>query len=211
MKRNLIAAAFTALAVLFALASFTGGTARAATEQGLTLWWVVFNNPAGCIDGCNGADLFLAGDPASTCVAHASGTVTSEGGATLVGSAYKTMANGDPCLLGTGGFSNPMGAEVHLVVQAHGAPGDVVAQITTFLGGCNPDCADVQFAVHLPGASHSVGNVYWWADPASNLEVVGFDAEGAEDAAGTPVDGASSTLSRTANSITATVFTSVDN
>jgi len=43
-------------------------------------------------------------------------------------------------------------AEIHLVIQDHGPahsdPDLLELQTTSFMGACNPDCVDVQFAVH---------------------------------------------------------------
>ena len=43
-------------------------------------------------------------------------------------------------------------AEIHLVIQDHGPahsdPSLLGLQTTSFMGACNPDCVDIQFAVH---------------------------------------------------------------
>lgn len=43
-------------------------------------------------------------------------------------------------------------AEIHLVIQDHGPahsdPALLELQTTSFMGACNPDCVDIQFAVH---------------------------------------------------------------
>lgn len=52
------------------------------------------------------------------------------------------------------GITDVEDSEVHLVIQDHGLAHRNRAlrrqQLTQFEGACNPDCADIQFAVHLP-------------------------------------------------------------
>ena len=44
--------------------------------------------------------------------------------------------------------------EIHWILQYHGQASDdpdtLYEQLNMFVGGCNPSCADVQFAVHRP-------------------------------------------------------------
>ena len=52
------------------------------------------------------------------------------------------------------GLEDARAAEVHVIVQTHGAAHDDPAllevQLSQFQGACNPSCQDVQFAIHLP-------------------------------------------------------------
>lgn len=52
------------------------------------------------------------------------------------------------------GLEDAQAAEVHIVLQDHGQAhtdaAQLESQLTGFMTECNPDCVDVQFAVHLP-------------------------------------------------------------
>lgn len=121
--------------------------------EAYSVWWVIFNNPAACVDGCNGPDL---ANPAVNAAVHfATGFVV---GADGIGTASANLAAGEPPLgydivQGNGlAPGNGFGAEVHLVIRTHGAiiPGEVGAQISTFGASCNPVCMNKQAAVFLP-------------------------------------------------------------
>lgn len=239
------------LAVIATIALLEGslmvvsGSATADQEEqaALTAWWVIFNNPDQCIDGCDGSDLFVAG--VDGCVWHATGQVTNEGGVTLVSSHYLQNASDSPfnCLFGlTGGLVNTLGAEIHLVARTHGEPAvenlddldeldpgdlaDLEDQLARFNGGCQPDdlddpaddaCIDLQFAVHAPdpgcttGAEagcHTTRDVFWF--DAQGLEDGGLDPEIAVELGDGQIAGARSTLWRTADSVTMTFSTSLE-
>lgn len=144
-----------------------------------TVWWVIFNNPEECANGCGMPDLF--NDDVGGSVLYAAGhVIDGNGKGNFAGSLRKgdlrgcqppwdafdlTFVNGagemDLC---REGLVDPEGAEIHLVVRTHGerVPGMVNDQINTFAGGCTADssfgagleeggndCADQQFAVFL--------------------------------------------------------------
>jgi hypothetical protein len=52
------------------------------------------------------------------------------------------------------GLEDPQGAVIIAVLQDHGAaqadPETLERQLTSFQGACNPECEDVQIAVHAP-------------------------------------------------------------
>lgn len=125
-----------------------------------TLWWVVFNNPAGCVDGCDADDL-VPGGAALPAVGNASGNVAKADGTLEFGARLPVGSNtpGHQVLFGADG--TPEGAmllssedaEIHLVVQSHGqARGGkrLQQQLAMVNTACTPACADVQFAVHEP-------------------------------------------------------------
>jgi hypothetical protein len=131
-----------------------------------TLWWVVFNNPAGCDGPCDLADvLATVGDnandnPANIGVFYGGGKQIGPIGAVGIGS---TLREGDTtyCVAaGDGPFSalcNPLvdanTAEVHMVVRSHGSmvPGQLQAQVSSFTGGCGVNaCANVTAAIFAP-------------------------------------------------------------
>ncbi len=140
--------------------------------DGVTLWWVVFNEPQKCSDGeCGENDVFNlddkgdfvlndVGSPANPAgreaaqisVGYADGHVIDEGGAATfrgqlpVGDTSQTIWG--PGLL------DPMKAEIHIVLRSHqqAFPGQVDEMIYTVNGGCaakfpNPPCEDVQVSV----------------------------------------------------------------
>jgi len=124
-----------------------------------TIWVVIFNNTAACSPpGCGGDDLApRGGDPAvQSSVTYGTGHIISTtGNATFAlrkNAGDATGANFGP------GLTNPMGAEIHLVVRSHGQPipGMIEEQISTFRGACPPnDCVDQQAAIHLPLADET--------------------------------------------------------
>ncbi len=123
-------------------------------KAGYTVWWVVFNNPDACIDGCKGSDLSIPAVNGS--VLYAAGFVTGTDGTAHV-TAHLTggeIPAGLAVLRGDGlAEDNGFGAEIHMVVRSHGAliPGSVAAQIGSFTGACNVNsCADQQAARFLP-------------------------------------------------------------
>ncbi len=145
----------------------------------VTLWLVIFNNPAACGELCNDADL---GNPdVMPDVLYATGNVIGHsetanlGFSRNAGDNSGSIANlfglptndGEPW-----GLVDPMAAEIHYVLRFHG-PTDAAqmpAQIQSYEGGCvfnapfgynfpagsddlylgAGDCQDVQFAVNLP-------------------------------------------------------------
>lgn len=122
----------------------------------VTVWWVIFNNPAACVDGCSGAQL---GDAAiNGSVIWATYAIVGAGGQAMFNA---TLAEGDISgdqpfgLPGDGdGLVDASAAEIHVVVRTHGVAlngDDLEAQLTMFDGGCLINtCTDLQFAVHLP-------------------------------------------------------------
>lgn len=109
-----------------------------------TVWWVVFDTPAGCIDGCDPDDLFNPDAHAS--VFWATGGIVHEG---RVGSFQARHQIGDDLgepgiqhILGDGSI-DPTRAEIHNVIKYHGpASGDAAAlydQTHTLMGGCSAD------------------------------------------------------------------------
>lgn len=126
-----------------------------------TIWWVIFNEPEECThpedlpDGdlrCGPGDLppFGGDDSAETSVLYAAGhQVGGSGRATFAGS---LRTGDDTDALWGPGLTNPLGADVHLVVRDHGhlEPQQRSAGIHDF-GTCSPQgCTDVQFSAHEP-------------------------------------------------------------
>ena len=115
-----------------------------------TVWWVVFNNPAGCIGGCGLKD--LSNPAARPSVLYAAGFVTGLGDSGNVTAHLDAGAppKGVDVELGNGlEPGDGLAAEIHLVVRTHGVttPGVVAQQIGSFNGGCSPSCSNVQAAM----------------------------------------------------------------
>ncbi len=145
-------------------------------REALTLWWVVFNNPAGCTDPCGEDDIFLNGDPAQglntagiaaadIVAGYADGALSGKQGRAFMRAWLGTGDRVSEIIFGDGPvLKDSHEAEVHLVARSHGPaiPGMVREQTGSYAGGCevflNPpavpvaegECADIHFAVHLP-------------------------------------------------------------
>lgn len=134
-----------------------------------TLWWVVFNDPAGCsAPGCGEDDIFNPDGSlnvpgvmaAEIAIGNASGNVAkSDGTLEFGGRMPRNGDNGHQVLFGAGLASDylltasPHDAEVHVIVQSHGQgrSGEKLREQLTYVdANCTPACADIQFSVHLP-------------------------------------------------------------
>ena len=122
-----------------------------------TVWWVIFNNPEFCIDGCDADDLEILEVNASAFWATGGIVGDDNVGTFNAQLGENQLPMGENQVLFGGGLVDSFGAEIHLIPRTHGdvIPGQVEQQITTFNGGCPPnDCFDVQFAV-FPAVSTS--------------------------------------------------------
>jgi len=124
-----------------------------------TVWWVIFNNPAACVDGCGLDDLLDPVRSVATRVSlvfatgHVVGNDTANFGAWLGVGDLRDVLPKPPSPAGPYGLENARTAEVHLVIRSHG-PADpqlLPDQINSFLDGCSTNsCANVQASAHLP-------------------------------------------------------------
>ncbi|MGI8793725.1 MAG: hypothetical protein ACR2H3_11205 [Acidimicrobiales bacterium] len=162
--------------------SANGITAKVRTDQtarhAYTVWFAVFNDPANCspdplgepsIPSCGEDDVFDQDqrDAALISVVYAGGAVANAAGRIQIDGSQVIGQVGGPGQVVVGraddgaflespvtGVTNPMGAEVHLVLQDHGMAhaGHELReqQITQFLGACNTSCEDLQFAIFMP-------------------------------------------------------------
>jgi hypothetical protein len=112
-----------------------------------TMWWVVFNHPEECIGGCDGADVGAAlggnGNPAGIGILYAAGRIAGGTGKLSIGARLNEGSiagcqTSEPFDGVCTALSDPMGAEVHLVLHDHGPPiaGMVQDQLHSFDGGC---------------------------------------------------------------------------
>ena len=134
--------------------SFQLNTSGLETGATYTVWMVVFNNPAACSDGVCGEDDVLpppGNVDAEVSVARVAGRVITASGAANFGGRLN-VGDMSEVLFGPG-LTDPMTAEIHLIVRGHGEriPGLVDNQIHEVGGGCEINvCEDEQFSVHLP-------------------------------------------------------------
>ena len=130
----------------------------------VTLWVVIFNRPENCAVPwqCGEDDIFVDPGPPETDIYLGGGNVI--GGNATIHVSGRVSTHDDPHFGGAfgGGFTNPKGAEVHLVLRSHGpkVAANMPAQINDFFGGCDVfldppaipeavgECSDVQFSIH---------------------------------------------------------------
>jgi hypothetical protein len=127
-------------------------------NEAYTVWWVVFNNPAACAqEQCMGPD--LSNPETVAMVSYATGEIADENGqatfeaSLTVGDATGALDNnsGFPFELvePAPGLLNPLTAEIHGVIRTHGAAlDDPQEQLSSFNGGCNPECVNVQAVLY---------------------------------------------------------------
>lgn len=136
--------------------------------QAFTVWWVVFNNPGECEGPCKESD--LSNSAVEGAVGYATGHVIGANGVAKF-SAYLSEGDSLPLLneltkgaIPVGTLNDARTAEIHLIIRSHGPviPGLVSEQISRYGGGCTEEllrgsvpaeegeCADSQFAIHLP-------------------------------------------------------------
>ncbi len=137
-----------------------------------SIWWVIFNDPSQCTDGDCGENDVLP--PSGTPGAGVSplwatgGVVGPDRRGHFSASLGVGKDNAPGQILWGDGLTNPLGAEVHMVIRYHGPAvwGEAqifLEQLTTFPGYCTPgssfgmgtdldsfDCYEPQVAVHKP-------------------------------------------------------------
>jgi hypothetical protein len=163
--------------LLFASAAIAGGK----NETAVTVWLVIFNNPAACDvpEGmpCSEDDIFYNPEAMADVCYLAGQSVQANRRMNLSGRFAEATSHG--CFFGMGLMDADV-AEIHSVLQQHGwalESGDGLEdQIGEFLGMCNPvaagpgdedygSCVDSQVTIHQPtGANVSVRDVYRFAD-----------------------------------------------
>lgn len=151
-------------------------TADLPAGHAMTLWFIVFNNPAACATTpCTLADFETPEAAADFLVG---GGVVTGGGRTTIGGHLRAGDNSGSGYIEFGlpqfavGLTNPLGADVILALHSHGpkrSGRDLVAQISSFLGGCDVflgpggfaggpsdlpaadgECSTIQVSTHTP-------------------------------------------------------------
>ena len=118
-----------------------------------TVWIVAFNNPEACSDGvCNEDDMFSV-DAGFSAFWGKGKVIKNKGGAGNFRLTVKEGVLPGQVLFGDG-VLDAQETEIHWILQYHGQASDdpdiLYQQLNMFEGGCNPECEDVQFAVHQP-------------------------------------------------------------
>lgn len=120
-----------------------------------TVWWVIFNNPSACTDSAGPGLSCGLGDvdpssPASVSVLNADGLVAGRSGVANFAGSLAVGGTGPGEVLFGDGITNPLGAEVHLLVEDHGVASSdshtLYLQTHNDGGGCQPTCMLVQDA-----------------------------------------------------------------
>ena len=131
-----------------------------------TVWWVIFNNPESCEGFCGLDDLGISEVNASAFWATGGTVIGNDGKVSFSAQLEEgedALPTGEDQVLFGNGLNNSFDAEIHLIARTHGTliPELEEVQTTTFDGGCNPSCEDVQFAafqaVSVPESSSKLG------------------------------------------------------
>jgi hypothetical protein len=110
-----------------------------------SIWWVVFNNPDGCIDGCDIGDVLNGGIAADAAIFNASGAISAASGDSggvinvdISAIGRESAGNGSQ-VSGFGDFfpflnefrkNNGLCAEIHVDINEHDFDGDWVQELT---------------------------------------------------------------------------------
>lgn len=182
MKTNAIAARIVLLAslLLCAVSANADGTGLwySNKDQAVTNWLVIINYPEACSSvPCTEADIFgsLPANPTKATVCYLTGQAVLDSGdgraifagRVAEGTNFGCFFPGDP---NPYGLRDAMRAEIHVIVQTHSAvrsrtSGGRELQVSYVNAECNPDCVDVQFAIHVAANAvdgKSWSDVYWF-------------------------------------------------
>ncbi len=119
-----------------------------------TLWWVVINAPENCAASpCTAGEVLFNDEVVEANVAYGDGSVVGGSGKATFAAHFST----GPVPGGwfASEFTNPRGAEIHLIMMDHGPaiPGLVSSQISTLRGGCTDESVPAAF----PPVAHADG------------------------------------------------------
>lgn len=122
-----------------------------------TAWWAIINNPEACASSpCVGSDILGNTALVQAEVVYGDGIIVKDDG---VGDFAGHLNSGDlPRGWMGNGFTNPLGAEIQIVINDHGPliADDVSSMINSYRGGCTdeslpPPFPDTAKADGLPG------------------------------------------------------------
>jgi hypothetical protein len=138
-------------------ASFTFHAAELKKGHVYTIWFVVINAPENCATKpCTPADVLLDTENVQANVTYGAGHVVGESGMAAFAGFIPVGEMPDGWF--TTPFTNPLGAEIHLVLNDHGPliPNLASDMIQSYRGGCTdeslpPIFPDTAFADGIPG------------------------------------------------------------
>ena len=124
-----------------------------------SIWWVIFNNPSACVDGCGEDDFAIAEAQAS--LMNASGRFVGDTNSSTfaaflpVGFVHTNPSSGNGRQIVGTGLQNISGAEILVAIRNHGPSTGNIEQISTFNGDCmNTEspmgCFDQQLLIFPP-------------------------------------------------------------
>jgi hypothetical protein len=171
MKQALCTAGVLATLGVLSLMAWPRPLPAASTLRMVTMWWVIFNQPAFCRGGgpgsCTGMDLTNnAAEPALVWAAEHQ--VPPEVPISLKATLPVTRRHHPTAA----GVTNPLGAEVHLALLTHRVPIPIHQRtrlVAALSGTCTqPACAPIRQAIHRAEAvnahGHSTSAVWRVAD-----------------------------------------------
>ena len=109
-----------------------------------TIWWVIMNNPDECASRpCTGADVFGNSDAVQSELTLGD-TILMDEEANVSLAGFLPIGEVESEWYGNG-FTNPMGAEIWVVVNHHGPliPDEAGDMLNTYRGGCTEDSAQM--------------------------------------------------------------------
>jgi len=141
-------------------------TTGLAANGAYSWWWVVFNRPEFCVDGCGLDDLPVGATPISNgdprvqaSLLWGTGFVSDGTGAAEVTAHLDRSKPPGEVRFGPG-LRRPRHADIHVALRSHGpaVAGEAAEQVASFDGGCTAEeiaammCpnTNVQFSVHTP-------------------------------------------------------------
>ncbi len=105
-----------------------------------TAWWVIVNNPAACENSpCTPGDILGLSDAVQSEVTQADSLVMDDE-APMKFASYLPVGDVDNGWIGNG-FTNPLGAEIHIVINDHGPviADQIGNMLNTYRGGCTDE------------------------------------------------------------------------
>jgi hypothetical protein len=171
MKRALCAASMIVLVFVVGMLALPRWLPADSNPLTVTMWWVIFNQPASCRGGgsgiCTGTD--LANTETEPALVWAAEQRVHPGAAVSVKASLPVASQQRAS---SSGLSNLFGAEVHLALLTHRVHLPVHQRerlMAVFNGACvQTECSNMQYAIHrtntgeAPG--HSTSGVWRVAD-----------------------------------------------
>lgn len=119
-----------------------------------TLWWIVFNEPTACSTSpCTPADVLKRANVTKADVGYGGGLIAGRDGTGQFAS-YLPIGSLPQAWFGNG-FDNPLGAEIHLVINDHGPLLPEMAE--SMLGSARGGCVDESFPADFPATAFADG------------------------------------------------------